>query len=220
MIQRLKIFFSEARHLSYVYFQLIYGIWKIAKIPHPIVTIFGGSRFASTDPYAMEAHNFAKMLVKANISVITGGGPGIMEAANCALPPLGGKAKSIGIGVRGLGEGPNKCVQEYFLLDYFFARKWLMTNYSQGFAVFPGGFGTLDELSEVLTLIQTKKLGRVPIVLIGSEYWELLMQWLNTQALDHKLILKEELELFKVTDDLHEALNILQGKVGTVQEKT
>lgn len=218
-MHRIKIFFSAALHLSHVYFQLIRGIWKIAGVPRPMVTVFGGSRVVQTDPYARQANQFAQMLVNANISVITGGGPGIMEAANCALPPLNGEAKSIGIGVRGLGEGPNKCVKEYFVLDYFFARKWLMTNYSQGFAVFPGGFGTLDELSEVLTLIQTKKLGRVPIVLIGSEYWKLLMQWLHTEALKHKLILKEELELFIVTDDLQEALNILQGKVGQVQEK-
>jgi len=110
--------------------------------------------------------------------------------------------KSIGIGVKELGEGKNPCVQEYFELDYFFARKWLMTRHSQAFVIFPGGFGTMDELAEILTLVQTKKLGRVPIVLVGVEYWRDFMEWLKYSALVHGLIVKEDLELFTLTDDI------------------
>ena len=109
------------------------------------------------------------------------------------------------IGVRGLEEGWNRCAENYFELEYFFARKWLLNQFSTGFVIFPGGFGTLDELAEVLTLIQTKSLKRVPIVLIGVEYWQPLVDWIEKEALFHGAVLKEELELFYVTDDLDEA---------------
>lgn len=206
---RIKLFFLACWHLLKVFAQLIYGIWKVSGVPAPRVTIFGGSRFGQKDPYAVEAHALAELFINNDISVITGGGPGIMEAANCALPPLGGTARSLGIGVRDL-ERPNHCLHEYIELDYFFARKWLMTQYSQAFVVFPGGFGTLDELSEVITLIQTKKLKQVPIILLGKDYWQEFMQWLSSQALEHKLILTEELNLFTVTDNIHEAFRIIR----------
>lgn len=194
-----------------VVFQIIYGAWQISKLPRPIVTIFGGARLSKKEPYWEIAHQLSNKLVEANISVITGGGPGLMEAASCgAIPRLGGKGVSMGIGVKDLGEGKNTCVQVYCQLDYFFARKWLLTRYSNGFVVFPGGFGTLDELTEVLTLIQTKKLKRVPIVLIGVEYWKDFLAWINNEALQHGLIAPEHLTLFTLTDDLEEAFCLLR----------
>lgn len=208
-MHRLLRYMAGCWELFKVFLQMLYGMWKVSGVPLPRVTIYGGSRFKPQDPYAREANKLAQLLINANISVITGAGPGIMEAANCALPPIGGKARSLGIGVRGL-EDKNPCVREYIELDYFFARKWLMTQYSQAFVVFPGGFGTLDELSEVTTLIQTKRLEKVPIILIGTEYWQLLIDWLKKQVLEeHKLILEEELEFFKVTDNIHEAFKII-----------
>src|SRR5690606_34188715 len=143
--------------------------------------------------YAQDANQIAAWLVEQEMSVLTGGGPGIMEAANCgAVRSLHkDEVHSIGIGVRGLNEPKNVCVEEYFELDYFFARKWLLTQYSVGFIVFPGGFGTLDELSEVLTLIQTRQMKKVPIVLFGKDYWRPFLQWVREEALPHGLI-KEE----------------------------
>jgi uncharacterized protein (TIGR00730 family) len=204
--------------LAYKFFkvstQIVYGVWKISKLPQPIVSIFGSAKLAQEDRYSHEANKIAAWLVEAEISVLTGGGPGIMEAANCgAIRSVHkGEVHSIGIGVRGLNEAKNLCVEEYFQLDYFFARKWLLTQYSMGFIVFPGGFGTLDELSEVLTLIQTGQMKKVPIVLIGKEYWKPLMSWITDQALVHNIIDKEHIALFSMTDDPYKAFCFIRGK--------
>lgn len=189
--------------------QLIRGIWKITKIQGPIVSIFGGSRFPINDPYARQAHLFAHKLVTANINVMTGGGPGIMQAASCGAVH-GKKSISIGIGVTELGETKNPCVKEYFEVNYFSTRKWLLTHYSIAYVVFPGGFGTLDELAEILTLIQTKKLPMAPIVLIGKEYWEYFMRWLSQEALVHGVVTEEHLKLFTITNDLNEAFCLVE----------
>lgn len=206
LFKRLRFFVSSSYGLIQVNIQLMYGIWRLSRLEKPIVSIFGSARLAKKDWYFLQAHTLASRLVEENISVVTGGGPGIMEAANCgAVPHHGGKGVSIGIGVRDLGEGgANPCVQEYFELNYFFARKWLLTRFSRTFVVFPGGFGTLDELSEVLTLIQTKKIARNPIILVGKEYWEPFMVWVRNEALVHKMISKDDLLLFIVTDDIEE----------------
>ena len=137
----LKVFWSDI--------QLIRGIWKITKVKGPIISIFGGSRLPIDDPYAKQAHKLAQKLVSSNINIMTGGGPGIMQAASCGAVH-GKKSTSIGIGVSELGEAKNPCVKEYFEVNYFSTRKWLLTHYSIAFIVFPGGFGTLDELAEVI----------------------------------------------------------------------
>ena len=210
MLKRLKMCGSLGFKLIRVFFQLIYGSWRVSKIPQPIISIFGGSRLPQHDKYARQADQIAQWFVENDISVLTGGGPGIMEAASCgAIKTDGGKGKSMGIGVRGLSEAKNPCVQEYFELDYFFARKWLLTRYSVGFVVFPGGFGTMDELAQVLTLIQTKKIKRVPIVLIGKEYWEPFLKWVIDEALDHGLVEKEHVELITLTDDPYEGFCLI-----------
>ncbi len=212
-----SLFFSLLR----VFFQLLYGAWRVSKLHKPIISIFGGARLKETDVYFYQAHELAQKLVAADISVLTGGGPGIMEAVSCgAIVGNSKKAKSMGISVKDLGEGRNKCVQEYFELNYFFARKWLLTRYSVAFVVFPGGFGTMDELSEVLTLIQTKRLKRVPIILIGKEYWEYFMKWITDEALKHGTIGKEDLKLFIVTDDLHEAFCMVRDECALPEERS
>lgn len=191
--------------------QMLHGAWKISKLNAPIVTIFGGARFLQADRYAVQANKLAAMFIEHDISVITGGGSGIMEAANCgavAQASKKGQGKSIGINVKGL-EARNKCAQEYFELNDFFARKYLMTHFSVGFVVFPGGFGTLEELGEILTLIRTHKMPRLPIILIGVEYWTPFMQWLNNEVLAHGAITNEDIELFVLTDDLERALSLV-----------
>ncbi len=196
--------------------QLVFGVWKISKLPHPIVTIFGGSRLGQETIYARQAHELAHKLVERHISVITGGGPGIMQAANCGafevIKKNNTRARTLGITVSGLGdEKINQCVlDDYIVTDYFFARKWLMINYSVAFAVFPGGFGTLEELSEVLTLMQTKKLPSAPIILIGSAYWRPLLEWLGEYAVRENLVTESEMQLIKVTDDIDLAVELLK----------
>ena len=197
-----------------VFFQIIYGAWRVSKLPHPIVSIFGSAKLAQSDTYAKEANKLATLLSEAGISVLTGGGPGIMEAANCGIfkSKREKTIRSIGIIVKGLDEPRNMCVEEYFELDYFFARKWLLTQYSSGFVVFPGGFGTLDELSEVLTLIQTNQLKPVPIILIGKEYWHSFMDWINNEAMYHGAIAPEHVKLFNITDDVESAFCFVRGR--------
>ena len=214
------MFFTRARrflelfiHLSYTTLQMLYGAWRISKLKQPIVTIFGSSRIKQDTPYATKAHELGQRFFDNGISILTGGGPGIMEAASCDLmQKKGSTAKSIGINVTGLEDRPNKCASEYFELKYFFARKWLLTQYSAGFVIFPGGFGTLDEMAGVLTLIQTKNLKQMPVVLIGKEYWAPFIDWIRNEALVHGAILKEELEFFYVTDDLDEAFCWVLGQ--------
>jgi uncharacterized protein (TIGR00730 family) len=211
MIKRLSHCFLLFFKLLHVVYQMIYGAWRVSKINQPIVSIFGGARLSKETDYFRKAHELAAHFANHGISVLTGGGPGVMEAANCGAVEHKGIGRTMGIGVKGL-EGKNPCVQEYFELNYFFARKWLLTRYSVGFIVFPGGFGTLDELAEVLTLIKNKEMKRVPIVLFGHEYWDLFMQWVTQEALEHKLIEVKDLALFSVTDDLGQAFCIIRDE--------
>jgi len=214
LIKRFMECVSLGYHFFWVFVHLIYGVWRVSKLSQPIVSIFGSALITQTDKYSKEANQIAAWLVESGISVLTGGGPGIMEAANCGAvrSVKKGEVHSIGIGVRGLNEPKNVCVEEYFELDYFFARKWLLTQYALGFIVFPGGFGTIDELSEVLTLIQTHQMKKVPIVLIGKDYWHPFMQWITEQALPHGLIKPEHIKLFSVTDDPYKAFCFVRGE--------
>lgn len=208
---RLGMVIRAYLQLLRAFWQLIYGVWRISKLPEPRVSIFGGARFAAHDRYYTKAKELGTMLANDNISVLTGGGPGIMEAASCGvLAPKKDGVKIIGVGVNGLDERPSECVQEHFNLDYFFARKWLLVYYSEAFVVFPGGFGTLDEMSEVLTLMQTKKLKRAPIILVGYEFWKPFMHWLEKEALAHGTVSKNDLTLFVITDDLDEVQRLIK----------
>ncbi len=215
VLKRIQMCCTLAWHFLRVFWQIVYGAWRVSKLPHPIISIFGSSKLAQTDRYAHQANKVAALLVEQGISVLTGGGPGIMEAANCGAVLKGGdksKITSIGIGVHGLTEPKNTCVQEYFTMDYFFARKWLLTQYSSGFIVFPGGFGTLDELSEVLTLIQTQQMKKVPIVLVGKEYWKPFYEWITNEMVTHNLITDEQVQLFSITDDPYKAFCFVRGE--------
>lgn len=214
VLQRIAMCCSLSWKFFRVFLQLIYGVWRISKLSHPMISIFGSSKISPTDKYVQEANQIAGLLVDQGMSVLTGGGPGIMQGANQgAIRPLAiDEVRSIGIGVRGLHEAKNTYVQEYFELDYFFARKWLLTQYSKGFIVFPGGFGTIDELSEVLTLIQTNQMKKVPIVLIGKEFWQPFMQWVTGEALVHGLVKPEHVKLFSVTDDPYKAFCFVRGE--------
>ncbi len=213
MVQRVWVCLKVMGRLTRVFWQTVYGVFRVSKLPEPIISIFGGARVEGKDVYFKKAHELGRRLIEHDISVLTGGGPGIMEAASCgAIVTPKGKARMMGIGVTDLGEKPNKCAQEFFALDYFFARKFLLTRFSSAFVIFPGGFGTLDELAEVLTQIQTKKMKRVPIVLYGVEYWEPFMKWLRDEALKHGTIDQKDLDLFTVTDDLEQIFCLVRDE--------
>lgn len=197
--------------------QIIYGMWRIAALKGPIVTVFGSARISQKSIYSYQAQELAHKLVEANISVLTGGGPGIMQAASCGAnldQEKNTASKTLGIGLKKLFdiEPKNICTQNYILLDYLFARKWLLINYSVAFAIFPGGFGTLDELTEVATLIQTKYLKKVPIVLIGKEYWQPFVDWLCHYSLKNEFIDSGDVSMLYLTDDLDEAFTLLKKR--------
>jgi hypothetical protein len=199
-------------HLLASYFRLMKGVWKISYLKPPIVTVFGGSKLSQDHPYTKKAYALAQKLVLNNISVITGGGPGIMEAVNCGAYPNDTGAKSIGVAIKSLvTEGHNKCA-DMVVVKHFFIRKWLLTRYATAFAVFPGGFGTADELFEIATLMQVKRLKNYPIVLIQKDYWKPLLEWIE-QGVKEGLILKEDADLIFVTDDLEEAFLCLKQEV-------
>ena len=148
-------------------------------------------------------------LVEAGYAVITGGGPGVMEAANRGAAEAGGLSVGLGIELP-FEQGLNEYVDLGVNFRYFFARKTMFVKYAQGFVVLPGGFGTLDELFEALTLVQTRKVTSFPVVLFGSAYWRGLLDWFRGTALRHGAVAERDLELLQLTDDVDEAVALLQ----------
>jgi uncharacterized protein (TIGR00730 family) len=176
----------------------------------PAVTIFGSARTKPSDKYYRAAQAIAKGLAKHNLAVVTGGGPGIMEAANKGAAQGGGK--SVGLNI----ELPHEQCGNQFTnvpvnFHYFFARKVCFVKYSLGFVYMPGGFGTLDELFEVLTLVQTERIPQFPLILFGREHWSGLLQWMKKElALRDKYITASDLELFHVTNNVDEVIEIIR----------
>ncbi|MFS8506781.1 MAG: TIGR00730 family Rossman fold protein [Candidatus Babeliales bacterium] len=200
-----------AGHFFCDFFRCVRGTFTISKLEGPVVSIFGGSKLGQDHPYAQKARLLAEKLMVHDISVITGGGQGIMQAASCGAFGAHNNriAKSIAVTVKGLDqEKRNNCADESIETFYFFTRKFLLTRYSHAFAVFPGGYGTLDELAEVLTLMQINKLPRVPLVLFEAAYWKHFSAWVD-QAQKEGLLLKEDADLIFVTDDVEQAFNHL-----------
>ncbi|SMO49428.1 LOG family protein [Solitalea koreensis] len=186
--------------------EFVKGFETMARIG-PCVSIFGSARLKQGDPYYEMAVEIANKLTKKGYGIITGGGPGIMEAANKGAFQAGGK--SVGLNI----ELPHEQFHNVYIdkdklmtYDYFFVRKVMFVKYSQGFIVMPGGFGTLDELFESMTLIQTGKVARFPIVLVGTSYWGGLLHWIKTQLLEGKYISEHDLDLFRLVDTPEEAV--------------
>ena len=190
--------------------EFVQGFEKMSRIG-PCVSIFGSARTQRDSKYYLLAEEIAQKLVSAGFGVITGGGPGIMEAANKGAFEAGGK--SVGLNI----ELPFEQFHNKFLdhdkiinFDYFFVRKVMFMKYAQGFISMPGGFGTMDELFEALTLIQTHKVARFPVVLVGSEYWSGLLKWMKeTMCEQEKNINLIDLELFKLVDTADDAVNYI-----------
>jgi len=187
--------------------EFVDGFEKLAKIG-PCVSIFGSARTKRDHKYYLLAEKIASLLSENGYGVISGGGPGIMEAANKGAFEAGGK--SVGLNIELPFElFENKYIDRDKLLDfkYFFVRKVMFMKYAQGFIILPGGFGTLDELFEAITLIQTGKIARFPIVLVGAEYWSGLFDWVKARMLAAANIKEEDLNLFVMVDTAEDAAN-------------
>jgi uncharacterized protein (TIGR00730 family) len=180
--------------------EFVQGFEELAEVGKA-VTIFGSARLKADDPIYQKAEELAGNLSRVGYAVLTGGGPGIMEAANKGA--MDAEGQSIGVNISLPHEqAPNGYQTQTLNFKYFFVRKVMLVKYSTAFVVFPGGFGTIDELFEALTLIQTKKIKPFPVYLIGVEYWRGLLQWLQGTLLRAGTISEKDMHLFKVVDDV------------------
>ncbi len=200
---------EDAWHIFKVMSEFVMGFEKMGKIG-PCVTLFGSARTSPENKYYKLAEEIAFKITEKGYGVITGGGPGIMEAGNKGASK--GKGKSVGLNIDLPFEQHNNPYiddDKNLNFDYFFVRKVMFVKYSQGFVVMPGGFGTLDELFEALTLIQTNKIGKFPIILVGKEYWSGLIDWIKGVLLKDLNVSPEDMDLIKVAEDPDSVVKIL-----------
>ncbi len=188
--------------------EFVEGFGALAELG-PAISVFGSARTRPDDPMYALAEEIGRSLSLAGFAVVTGGGPGIMEAANKGASENGGL--SVGLGIELPFEaGMNEYVELGVNFRYFFARKMMFVKYAQGFVVLPGGFGTFDELFEALTLVQTQKVTSFPIILMGSKYWSGLVDWIRQTVVADGNISEPDLDMFHVTDDVTEVVQIVQ----------
>jgi uncharacterized protein (TIGR00730 family) len=187
--------------------EFVEGFDTLADLP-PAVSVFGSARSEAGSPECELAADLGAALAEAGYAVITGGGPGVMEAANRGATEAGGMSVGLGIELP-FEQGLNQYVDIGIDFRYFFVRKTMFVKYAQAFVVLPGGFGTLDELFEAVTLVQTKKVTRFPVILMGTEYWSGLITWVKQTLLAEGKVNKADLELIQLTDDVSEAVRII-----------
>ena len=202
---------EESWRIFRIMAEFVEAIETLSKIKHA-VSIFGSSRTKPDDPYYQKAEHLARLLAEKGFSVITGGGPGVMEAANKGAAEAGGR--SVGMNIRlPFEQKPNPYANISIDYKYFFTRKVMFVKYAMAYVVLPGGFGTMDELFEALTLIQTKRIKSFPVILMGSEYWKGLIDWLRKTVLHDNKISSVDLELVQIIDDPEEAVKYIQKYV-------
>lgn len=188
--------------------------------PKMLVSVFGSARTKEDDPVYVSARELGNLLAQAGYGVITGGGPGVMEAASRGAYEKGGT--SIGLNIKlPMEQHPNPYQTTSVDFDYFFVRKVSFLKYSTAVIVYPGGFGTLDELSEVLTMVQTGKINLIPIIFVNKKFWSPLIKWFKNTMINDGMISPEDMELIEVVDSAEEAVNFLKechryGKRGSV----
>lgn len=204
--------FLEGPHSrSFEFFRLCRIFWEFLKgfralhFLGPCVTVFGSARFGSESPFYKQAQAMGSLLAQAGFTVMTGGGPGIMEAANRGAKEAGGYSVGANI-VLPKEQKPNPYLDRWVEFRYFFVRKVMLVKYSYAFVAFPGGFGTLDEIFETATLIQTGKIKHFPLILVGKEYWRPLLSFITDTLLERGAIDSKDCDIFLVTDSLEEAL--------------
>ena len=181
------------------------GFEAVDRIPRPAATVFGSARTGRGTPEYEQARACGRALAEAGFAVVTGGGPGVMEAANRGAREGGGFSAGFNVELPHEQE-PNQYVDLAAAFRHFYARKVMLVKAAEGFILFPGGFGTLDELFESLTLIQTDKVREFPVSLIGTDYWRGLLDWIAARPLAEQKIAPEDLNLVQLTDDVHEAV--------------
>jgi len=202
---------NESWRMFRIIAEFVEGIDVLSKIGKA-VTFFGSARIQPGDTYYVKAENLARLLVQEGFNIITGGGPGIMEAANKGASEGGGK--SVGLNIKlPYEQKPNPYTTIHLDYKYFFVRKVMFVKYAVAYVIFPGGFGTMDELFEALTLIQTKKIKAFPLILVGSEYWGGLIDWLKSRMLGEGKILPADLDLLQVVDDPQDVVKLIKKSV-------
>jgi uncharacterized protein (TIGR00730 family) len=197
-----------AGHAARIGDEFLQGFLAVERIGRPAISVFGSARVKRDDPIYADAREVGRRIAEAGFAVVTGGGPGVMEAANRGAREGGGV--SVGFNI----ELPHEQHENPYLdisltFDHFYARKTMFVKAAEGFVIFPGGFGTLDELFESLTLIQTGKVLHFPVVLLDHGYWAPLLDWIRGRLLADGMISQEDLELLIVTDDPDEAIQVL-----------
>ncbi|PKO99925.1 MAG: TIGR00730 family Rossman fold protein [Bacteroidetes bacterium HGW-Bacteroidetes-9] len=205
-----EIMSSDSWAVFKIMAELVEGFEKMGRIG-PCVTIFGSARTKSNHKYYKLAEEIAYLLTKKGFGIISGGGPGIMEAANKGAHFGGGKSVGLNIDLP-WEQSANPFIDSDKLItfDFFFVRKVMFMKYSQGYIVLPGGFGTLDELFEAITLIQTHKSVRFPIVLVSKEYWGGLYDWILQRLLEENNVSPQDMEIFSIVDTAEEAIEIIE----------
>ncbi|MFB3886375.1 MAG: TIGR00730 family Rossman fold protein [Thermodesulfobacteriota bacterium] len=179
---------------------------------HPSVSIFGSTRVKPEDEVYQKAERIGQLLAENGFGVITGGGPGVMEAANKGAALAGGK--SIGLNIElPLEQTPNPYTNMNLVFHYFFVRKVMFVKYAVAYVILPGGFGTMDELFESITLIQTHKIRPFPVILFGSKYWKGLLDWIKEVVLKEEKIAPSDMEIFQVIDEPEEIIKIIKKTV-------
>jgi len=188
--------------------EFVEGIEDLSKIG-PAVTFFGSARLKPSNKYYKLADEAAYRLAKEGYAIMTGGGPGIMEAANKGA--MRAKGESIGLNIfLPLEQKPNRFIKTLLDFRYFFIRKVMFVKYAKAFVIFPGGYGTFDELTESINLIQTQRIRQFPVILFGKEYWKGLRDWLEKTVLKNGCIDKSDLKIFTVTDSIKEVVSIIK----------
>ncbi|MCE5210426.1 MAG: TIGR00730 family Rossman fold protein [Deltaproteobacteria bacterium] len=202
---------NESWRVFRIMAEFVEGIETLSGVDNA-VTIFGSARVKPDDIYYQKTEKLARLLVQEKFNVITGGGPGIMEAANKGAADAGGK--SVGLNIRlPYEQKPNPYANIHIDYKYFFVRKVMFVKYAVAYVILPGGFGTMDELFEALTLIQTKKIKSFPLILMGSEFWGGLIDWLKHRMLAEDKILATDLDLIQVVDEPEEAVKLIKKYV-------
>ena len=189
--------------------EFVEGFGLLAELPRA-VSVFGSARTPRDHPHYAAGVAIGAALAEAGYAVMTGGGPGAMEAANRGAVEAGGLSVGLGIELP-FEQDLNEWVDVGIAFRYFFVRKTMFVKYAQAFVILPGGFGTLDELFEALTLVQTRKVTRFPVILFGTEYWSGLVSWIRTTLAETGTINAADLELFTVTDDIAEVMQVIQA---------
>jgi uncharacterized protein (TIGR00730 family) len=194
-----------ASDVSLIASEFLAGFQAVERIDRPAVSIFGSARIAEGSATYEAARTTARLFAEAGLAVVTGGGPGVMEAANRGAKDGGGLSVGFNI-VLPHEQGLNAYCDIGLTFEHFYARKTMFVKAAEGFVIFPGGFGTMDELFEALTLIQTGKIGSFPVVLVGSDYWEEMLDWVRGEMLADGLVSADDLALLRLTDEPAEAV--------------